>query len=173
MMNKPLVNPSETHYHWIMRIALITVGKCRQACFTAGIADYTSRINRYAKLDFKAVREERIGRSVNPEEIRQKEANRLLEALPKGAYTVALDPKGEMCSSVELSNRISKLGLEGKSLMAFFIGGALGLSSHVVNAANWKLSLSSMTFPHEMAQLILLEQLYRAFTIQRGEKYHK
>jgi 23S rRNA (pseudouridine1915-N3)-methyltransferase len=133
----------------------------------AGIADYTSRIDRYAKLDFKAIREERVGRSVKPEEIRQKEANRLLEAVPKGAYTFALDPKGEM------SNRISKLGLEGKSLMAFFIGGALGLSSQVVNAANWKLSLSRMTFPHEMAQLILLEQLYRAFTIQRGEKYHK
>jgi len=167
MMNKPLVNPSDPHYHWIMRIALLTVGKCRQACFMAGIADYTSRIDRYAKLDFKAIREERVGRSVKPEEIRQKEANRLLEAVPKGAYTVALDPKGEM------SNRISKLGLEGKSLMAFFIGGALGLSSQVVNAANWKLSLSRMTFPHEMAQLILLEQLYRAFTIQRGEKYHK
>ena len=97
----------------------------------------------------------------------------LLQAIPDNAYTVALDREGESCGSEELSRKLARLGVGGKSRIAFVIGGAFGLGRSVIERADWRLSLSRMTFPHEMARLILVEQVYRALTIIRGEEYHK
>ena len=117
------------------------------------------------------MKEERGNRPV--EIVLAREGERLLQALPNQAFAVALDPTGQTSTSEDLAKRLSSLALNGKSRIAFLIGGAFGLSDAVLARANIRLSLSPMTFPHELARLILVEQLYRAFTIQRGEQYHK
>ena len=156
-----------------MQITLLTVGKCKEACFRTGAEIYAGRLKHYAALKQVAVREERAGSKIPVPEILSKEGERLLKALPAGAFVVVLDPAGQPCASEALSKRLSKLGLQGKNRIAFIIGGAFGLAPEVLHRAHWRMSLSPMTFPHELARLILLEQLYRAFTILRGEQYHK
>jgi 23S rRNA (pseudouridine1915-N3)-methyltransferase len=156
-----------------MRIAVIAVGRCRNAAFRTGIRDYAGRIGHYASLDQVEVPEERAGKGVAPGEVARREGERILRASPKDAFAVALDVNGDPAGSESLARRLSELGLSGRSRVAFWIGGAFGLAPEVLQAADWRLSLSALTFPHELARLILLEQIYRAFTIIRGESYHK
>ncbi len=156
-----------------MQITLLAVGRCRAAYLREGIDDYAQRIQRYATLNQMEIKEERAGKgSVRAETIR-KEGQRLLQALPENSLAIALDPAGKTCTSEQLADRFAQLALQSRSRIAFFIGGAFGLAPEVINQAEWRLSLSPMTFPHELTRLILLEQIYRAFTILRGEKYHK
>ena len=156
-----------------MQLSLLTIGKGRIKYLNDGVADYIKRISRYATLTQFEIKEERASRGLSPREIAEKEGERILRTIPDNSYLVVLDDKGASCSSKALASRLSDLGLRGESRICFVIGGALGLSKQVVEKADWRLSLSSLTFPHEMARLVLLEQIYRAFTIIRGEKYHK
>jgi 23S rRNA (pseudouridine1915-N3)-methyltransferase len=154
-----------------MQLTLITVGKCKNAGFQKAAQDYIQRIGHYASLQEIQVKEEKT--SNNIQEVILKEGQRLLQALPQNAIVIGLDPAGEHCTSEALAKKLSNMAIQGQSRVAFLIGGAFGLSPDVQKRADWCLSLSAMTFPHEMARMILLEQLYRAFTIIRGERYHK
>ena len=156
-----------------MEITLLTIGRCRTPYLQEGGTDYASRIGRYARLNHMEVKEERAAEGMSASEIVRREGERLLRAIPQNAFVVALDPAGQTCRSEDLAERISQLGLQGKSRIVIVIGGAFGLAPEVIRKSDWRLSLSPMTFPHELARLILLEQIYRAFTILRGERYHK
>ena len=156
-----------------MQITLLTVGRCRQPGFQELAAKYARRVVRYATLAQTEIREQRAVRGMPVEEVVRREGERILRAIPKGAYLIALDPAGQPCTSDLFAARISELGLRGRSRLAFAVGGAFGLAPEVVECSDWRLSLSALTFPHELARLVLLEQIYRAFTILRGENYHK
>ena len=156
-----------------MRIAVVAVGRCRTPFLRQGIEDYASRIAHYASLNEIEVADERVVKGTVVSKAVGNEGQRLLQAVPKGAYTVALDAAGKPISSDGLAKRISSLGVSGRSRMAFIIGGPFGLAPEVLENTDWQLSLSSMTLPHELARLVLMEQIYRAFTIIRGENYHK
>ncbi len=154
-----------------MNFHLLTVGKLRDRSIAALCSEYEKRLNRGGTLIIDEVREERG--AGDDKRIIERECGRLREKIPHGAYVVALDPRGDSCSSEELAARFEHLALAGRSRLTFVIGGPLGLERQFVQSADWVLSLSRMTFPHELARLILLEQLYRADSITRGEPYHK
>ena len=171
--NKPLVQIRSCRYHNPMQITLLAVGKCRKPYLKEGVSDYIDRIRRYASLEHIEVREEPTPGKGAAGNALCREGERILRRLPKNAFIVALDPAGASCSSDGLARRIRRTGLEGIGRIAFVVGGPSGLSSRVIRCADWRLSLSSFTFPHEIARLVLLEQIYRAFTIIRGEPYHR
>jgi 23S rRNA (pseudouridine1915-N3)-methyltransferase len=155
-----------------LNLTLLTVGRLREPSLARLCEDYAARISRYGHdLRVEEIKEEPGGRESAL--IVQREAERLRARLPKGAYTVALDPAGEEIDSPGLAKRLDRLGLQGISRIAFLVGGPLGLEQSLAASCDWRLSLSRLTFTHEMARMILLEQLYRACTIQRGEPYHK
>ncbi len=155
-----------------MNYHLLAVGKLRDRSVVSLCEEYAKRLNRGGtNLVVEEVRQEQ--KVSEPLRVIERESARLRERVPKGAFLVALDPAGEAVSSEELAARLERLGLEGRSRVAFLIGGALGLERALVKEADWSLSLSRMTFPHELARLIFLEQLYRADSILRGEPYHK
>lgn len=156
-----------------MQITLLTVGKIKDACYRDAAQNYIKRLKHYVAYDEIEVREERGGKNVRVSDIIEKEGHRLLHALHPDAVVVALGPSGKLCSSEALAKRLTHLRVQRKSRLIFLIGGPFGLASQVLSRADWHLSLSPMTFPHELARVILLEQLYRAFTIIRGENYHK
>lgn len=159
-----------------MKITLITVGKIKERYFEDAIKEYSKRLSRYCKLEIIQVADEKTpdgaGEALEAQ-IREKEGQRILAQVKDGAYVIALAIEGKMLDSVELSETIARLGVEGKSQVAFVIGGSLGLSPAVMARADYALSFSRMTFPHQLMRVILLEQIYRAFRIAAGEPYHK
>jgi 23S rRNA (pseudouridine1915-N3)-methyltransferase len=156
-----------------MQITLLTVGKLKEAYYRDAAQNYIKRLRHYATFDEIEVREERGSKNTQITDIVQKEGLRLLQALPPNALIIALDPIGKSCTSEALANQLTDLGIQRQSRLVCLIGGPFGLAPQILSRANWCLSLSPMTFPHELARVILLEQLYRAFTIIRGENYHK
>ena len=159
-----------------MNITILAVGKLKEKYLQAGCAEYIKRMSSYAKLKVIQVADEKdTGATSEAEEniILQKEAERLLPHIKKDTYLIALAIDGKQLSSEELSEKIFALALEGKSDLTFLIGGSLGLSNELLARADFKLSFSKMTFPHQLMRMILLEQIYRAFKINRGEPYHK
>ena len=150
---------------------MFAVGKPRHAGLADAIRDYESRAARYWPLDIVEVKEE-SGRSTSPSLVREREAERLVERLPADARVVACDPGGEMMDSDAFAAWIIAQRDMAQSV-AFVIGGAHGLGDAVRHRAARKLSLAPWTLPHELARLVLAEQLYRAGTIARGEPYHK
>ena len=156
-----------------MQLSLITIGKGRVTYLNEGAKDYTRRIARYATLTQLEIKEERASKGLLPRDIIAREGERILQAVPSNTYLIALASGGESCSSERLAERLSDLMLRGNSKVTFIIGGAFGLSEKITGLADLQLSLSAMTFSHELARVILLEQIYRAFTIIRGESYHK
>jgi len=155
----------------IRRATIVAVGKLR-GWAAGGCEEYLSRLRRYFAVEVVEVREEDINRR-SPEEVLSAEAGRLLRRLPQGAYTVVLDrERGRELSSEELARRLSSLGLSGWSHVAFVVGGPLGLDGAVLERADLVLSFGRMTLPHALARVVLLEQLYRAAKIERGESYH-
>ena len=163
-----------------MKITILCAGKIKEKYFEDGIAEYVKRLSRYATVEIKQVQDEKTpdNASVAEEEkIKQVEGLRMLDFLKKigrnDSFVFALVIKGKELDSVELSEKISTLALSGKSHIIFIIGGSLGLSDEVIAEADFKLSFSKMTFPHQLMRLVLLEQVYRAFRIRMCEPYHK
>lgn len=159
-----------------MEIRIITVGKIKEKYLNDGIAEYAKRLSRYCKLSFIQVPDEKTPDKASDgmnRQIKETEGNRLLSHIREQDYVIALAIEGKMLDSVELSDLIAKLGVQGKSSIAFVIGGSLGLSDAVLKRADYKLSFSKMTFPHQLMQMILLEQIYRGYRIMNHEPYHK
>lgn len=159
-----------------MNITVITVGKIKEKYLRAAIEEYSKRLSRYCKLSIIEVQDEKTPDNASEKEeqlIKDKEGEALLKNIKDNMYVVALDLKGKMLSSEELSDFISDLGIRGDSNIAFIIGGSLGLSLAVLERADYKLCFSKMTFPHQLMRAILLEQVYRGFRIMQGEPYHK
>lgn len=154
-----------------MRILVVAVGKPRDAALHAAISEYETRAARYWPLAVHEVREE-SGRATPPDLVREREGERLLGKIPTGCRIVACDPAGEAMSSERFS-RFLVDAREAARDVAFVIGGAHGLSPGLLARAERKLLLAPWTLPHELARLVLAEQLYRAGTIARGEPYHK
>ncbi len=140
------------------------------------IQEYAKRLSRYCKLEIVEVADEKTpdgaGEALE-EQIKQREATRLLAKIPSDAYVIALMIEGKMPDSVQLSEKLEQLGVRGISHIVFIIGGSLGLSQSVQKRANEQLSFSKMTFPHQKMRVILLEQIYRAYRIINNEPYHK
>ena len=159
-----------------MKISVLAVGKIKEKYFTAAIAEYSKRLGRYCKLEIIEVQDEKIPdkapEAINTQ-IREKEGERLLSNIREDSYVIALAIQGKELSSEQLADKISGLALNGKSHIVFVIGGSLGLSDAVLKRADYQLSFSPMTFPHQLMRVILLEQIYRAFKINAGEPYHK
>lgn len=155
-----------------MRITLVVVGKVRGP-LADPIQDYEQRIRHYFSFDVVEVKEEPSTRGRTPEQVMAAEGERLLARLPEGAEVVALDRTGRSWSSEDLAKHLERLSIEAHPGMTLIIGGAHGLSDEVLRRADRRLSLSAMTLPHELARLVITEQLYRAGTILRGEPYHK
>ena len=159
-----------------MKITLITVGKIKEKYFTDAIAEYAKRLSRYCKLEIVEVPDEKTpdGASESLEnQIKEKEGERILSKISEGAYVVALAIEGKQLSSEELADKMEKWNVNGISHLVFIIGGSLGLTPKVLNRADFKLSFSKMTFPHQLMRVILLEQIYRSFRIRNHEPYHK
>lgn len=141
-----------------------------------GIAEYLKRLSAYTKMDIIEVADEKAPEALSAlemEQVKHLEGERILAKISQDAYVIALAIEGKMQSSEELAVTLDHLATYGKSKIAFVIGGSLGLSAEVLNRANEWLSFSKMTFPHQLMRLILIEQIYRAFRINRGEPYHK
>ncbi|MFB5166665.1 23S rRNA (pseudouridine(1915)-N(3))-methyltransferase RlmH [Parageobacillus toebii] len=159
-----------------MYIHIISVGKLKEKYLMQGIDEYKKRLSSYAKVDITEVPDEKAPEHLSEQEmeqIKQREGERILAKIPNDAYVIALAIEGKMKSSEQFAASIDKLATYGKSKIAFIIGGSLGLSKQVMQRADEALSFSKMTFPHQLMRLILLEQIYRAFRINRGEPYHK
>ena len=159
-----------------MQIRVIAVGKIKEPFIREGIAEYEKRLRLYGKLEIIELPEEKRPLSASPateSAAVQMEGERILAAIPDGSVVIALDMKGLSWSSEELAASFRERELSGRNHLAFVIGGDLGLSPAVIARSNLRLSLSRMTFTHPMARLLLLEQVYRAFRILRGEPYHK
>jgi len=155
----------------IRRATIVAVGALK-GWAADGADDYLKRLRRYFPAEIVEVREEDLNR-LSPEEVLAAEGRRLLKRLPPGAYAVALDrERGEPLASEKLARQLSSLGLSGKSHVAFVVGGPLGLSPEVLKRADTLVSFGPITLPHALARVVLLEQLYRAAKIDRGEKYH-
>lgn len=158
-----------------MEVYIVAVGKVREQFILLGLEEYEKRLKRYIKLKIREADEERIPKNPAPGEIERvllTEGRSLLKLLPREAYTVVLDREGRMLSSEELAAWLGELALRGYHRVAFVIGGTLGLSPEVKERAQATISFSRLTFPHQLVRLLLLEQLYRALKIQRGEPYH-
>ena len=158
-----------------MKITIVCAGKIKEKYLTAGINEFLKRLKPMAQVEVLEVHEEKMPDSpseAEKQQVLQKEGEKLLKLVPSGSYLFVLDVYGEELSSEELAERIDKLGVSGRSSLTFLIGGAFGLSREVRQAADMKLSFSRMTFTHQMVRLLLVEQIYRAFKINRGEKYH-
>ena len=154
-------------------IAIIAVGRLKERYLAEGVELYLKRISPYARVTVIEVPEGGgKGGAGAGERAVEAEGSRILSLLSPGTYTVALDPRGKALSSEEMAAVISGLAAAGRSHISFVIGGAYGLSPAVLEKASLRLSLSKLTFTHQMARLLLLEQLYRWFKIARGEPYH-
>ena len=159
-----------------MNISIIGVGKVKENFMVKAIDEYTKRLSRYCKLNIIEVPDEKAPENLSEKEMEQvkgAEGENILKHVKEGMYVIALDIQGKMLSSEELADRMEKLGLQGNSSIAFIIGGSLGLSNDVRKRADFRLSFSPMTFPHQLMRVILLEQIYRGFRIMKNEPYHK
>ncbi len=159
-----------------MEIRILSVGKIKEKYLADGISEYAKRLGRYCKLTFCQVADEKTPDKASDalnNQIRETEGERLMKHIREQDYVIALAIDGKMLDSVELSQKLGQLGVAGKSSIAFVIGGSLGLSDAVLKRADFKLSFSKMTFPHQLMQVILLEQIYRGYRILNHEPYHK
>lgn len=159
-----------------MNISVITVGKLKEKYLKDGIDEYKKRLSRYCSLEIIEVADEKAPETLSQkeeEQIKAKEGTGILKYIKDNTYVIALAINGNNLSSEAFATLISDLGINGNSNIAFVIGGSLGLSKEVLDRANYKLSFSKMTFPHQLMRLILVEQVYRGFRIIQGEPYHK
>ncbi len=159
-----------------MRITIVCVGKLKEKYWKDAIAEYSKRLSRYHKLDIIELADEKTPETMSKaqeQEVKKKEGERILKSIKEDAFVVVLAIEGKSLNSEQLADFMEKKAVSGVSHMVFVIGGSLGLSKDVMQCADDALSFSKMTFPHQMMRVILLEQIYRAERINRGEPYHK
>lgn len=159
-----------------MRISIVSVGKIKEKYLKLGIDEFSKRLSKYCKLEVIELEDEKAPENLSDKEmlmIKDKEGKKILSKIKDNSHVIALAIDGKNLSSEELASTINNLGVRGISHIVFVIGGSLGLSDEVLKRANYKLSFSKMTFPHQLMRLILLEQVYRAYRINNGEPYHK
>ena len=160
----------------MQKVTILCVGKMKEKFYIDAAAEYVKRLGRHCKLEIIELPEQRLSENPAQAEIDAalaREAAAISEKLPKGGALIAMCIEGKTMSSEELAQRFSKSALEGKSQLTFLIGGSVGLHQSLKAQADLKLSMSPMTFPHHLARVMLLEQIYRAEAIQAGSKYHK
>lgn len=159
-----------------MNITIISVGKLKEKYLKLGIDEYTKRLRAYANLKLIEVTDEKAPENLSEAEmkaVKAKEGDRVLAKIPADTHVITLEIKGKQLTSEQLASKLDQLATHGKSKIAFVIGGSLGLSEAVMKRSNYALSFSKMTLPHQLMRLVLLEQVYRAFRINRKEPYHK
>ena len=159
----------------MQRITVLCVGKLKEKFYADAAAEYSKRLSRYCKLEIVELPETRLPEDPSPAEIKKalaSEAAAIRQKLESGAM-VAMCIEGQTCSSEALSKKLAAFALEGKSRVTFLIGGSFGLDESLKKQADWRLSMSPMTFPHHLARVMLLEQIYRACQIAEGTRYHK
>jgi 23S rRNA (pseudouridine1915-N3)-methyltransferase len=159
-----------------MNIQFIVVGKLKEKYLVDGIQEYSKRMAPYAKLTFTELADEKAPESMSAAEelqVKTREGERILAAIKPDAHVIALAIQGETWTSEQFAAHMDKQATYGKSAVTFVIGGSLGLSDAVLQRANVKLSFGRMTYPHQLMRLLLVEQVYRTFKINRGEPYHK
>lgn len=159
-----------------MKITIITVGKLKEKYWKLAVDEYVKRLGRYAKMEIIEVADEKDKDNMSEKDIaivKKKEAERILTKVKDDSYVYTLEILGKQLDSVGLSEHIRERMNTGKSHITFIIGGSNGLHESISQRANYKLSFSKMTFPHQMMKVILLEQVYRAYRIMNNESYHK
>ncbi|PJM72458.1 23S rRNA (pseudouridine(1915)-N(3))-methyltransferase RlmH [Bifidobacterium primatium] len=159
-----------------MRIDIIGVGKIKERYLRDGIAEYAKRLGRYCKFNIIEVADEKTPEHASDgveRLIKSKEGERIAKHLRDDAYVIALAINGKQLSSEQFAAHINDLGLHGTSHIQFVIGGSIGLDDAILKRANYLLSFSKMTFPHQLMRMVLAEQIYRAYKINAGEPYHK
>ena len=160
----------------MQKVTVLCVGKLKERFYIDAATEYCKRLQRHCKLELLELPEYRLPDNPSPAEIQkalETEAAAIREKLPKGGALVAMCIEGKTCSSEALAQRMEDFAVSGKTQVTFLIGGSVGLDASLKAQADWKLSMSPMTFPHHMARIMLLEQIYRAYQIQQGTKYHK
>ncbi len=159
-----------------VNISIIAVGKLKEKYLKQAVAEYEKRMKNLANISIIELPDEKIPEQASEKEMlqtKQKEGERILKKIQDNMYVIALDPQGEMISSEKTAEKMDYLALHGKSKLAFIIGGSLGLDQSVLQRADFSWSFSKLTFPHQLIRVMLMEQLYRAFQINRGSPYHK
>lgn len=159
-----------------MQIRLVAVGKLKEKYLQQGVEEYLKRLRAYARVEIMEVGDEPVPENASTAtevQILEKEGAKIERLLKPGAFVIALALSGEMLTSEGLAGKLNHLALQGRSEITFLIGGSLGLAPSILARADYQLCLSKLTFPHQLVRLIFLEQLYRAFKINRGEVYHK
>lgn len=160
----------------MLNITLLCVGKLKERFYRAAVEEYQKRLRTSCKLELIELNEERLPERPSPAQIEaalEKESRRILEKVPKNAALIALCVEGKLMSSEELARQFNTFAVGGASSLCFVIGGSFGLHPSVKQAARLRLSMSPMTFPHHLARVMVLEQIYRAFQINEGTRYHK
>jgi len=159
-----------------MKINVVSVGSIKEKYFKDAISEYSKRLSKYCSVEFFEVKDEMIkdnSSEKDDEIVKRTEGERILKVIPKNSFIILLDLRGEMLDSVAFSKKIDDITKYGNSNITFIIGGSIGVSKEVYDAADYKLCFSKMTFPHKLMKVILLEQVYRAFKILNNETYHK
>ena len=159
-----------------MNITVVCIGKLKEKYWTDAVNEYMKRLSAYCSIKIDELKEARLPDNASPAEeeaVKEAEGKEILKHINKDDYVITLEIKGNAVTSEQLADKVKALGIDGRSNIVFVIGGSLGLSAAVSQRSDYKLSFSKMTFPHQMIRVILLEQVYRAFKINRNEKYHK
>lgn len=159
-----------------MKIQIICIGKLKEKYWTDAVNEYSKRLSRFCDLEITELKESKLpdkASEAQEQAVIEEEGKTILKHVKDGSYVISLEILGKNLTSVELAEKMEELPLMGKSHVTFIIGGSLGLSRDVSKRADFKLSFSKMTFPHQMMRVILLEQVYRAFKINKNEAYHK
>lgn len=160
----------------MFEITLIAVGKLKEKFYLSAVNEYEKRLKGYCQFKILELPETRLPDSPSPAEINaglEKEADLILSKLPKGCWFCVMTPEGKLLSSEALADKLKDVKVSGKSSACFLIGSSFGIAARIKDRADFKLSMSPMTFPHHLARVMVLEQLYRAEAIQAGSKYHK
>ena len=159
-----------------MNVNIICIGKLKEKYWQAAVAEYSKRIGGYARINIIELKEAKLPKNASAADelqVMEKEGESILSKIADGDYVIAMEVEGKMLDSVELSRHLMRTFDGGHSTVDFIIGGSLGLSEAVKRRADFGLSFSRMTFPHQMARVLLLEQIYRSFKIANNETYHK
>jgi 23S rRNA (pseudouridine1915-N3)-methyltransferase len=160
----------------MFEITLITMGKLKEKFYLSAAEEYAKRLKGYCKFQLLELPEHRLPDSPSQSEILaglEKEADLIISKIPKGAWFCVFTPEGKNLSSEEFAAKLKEVKLSGKSSACFLIGSSFGMADRIKQMADFKLSMGKMTFPHHLARIMVLEQIYRAEAIQSGSKYHK